>query len=32
MEDDVAFDPVQVGLFSAIGVVLGAQGFAHLIE
>lgn len=32
VEDDVAFDPVAVGLFGAVGVVLEAQGVGDLIE
>ena len=32
VEEDEAFDPVHVGLLGAIGVVLGADGFAHLVE
>jgi hypothetical protein len=32
MEEDVAFDPVYVGFFGAIGIMLGTQGFADLIE
>ena len=32
VEEDVAFDPFDVGLFGAVGVVFGAEGFAHLIE
>ena len=32
MKEDVAFDPVLVGLFGAVGVVFGADGVAHLIE
>lgn len=32
VEEDVAFDPVFVGLFGAVGVVFGAQGVADLVH
>lgn len=32
MKDDVAFDPVDIGLFGAVGVVFGAQGFLDLLK
>jgi hypothetical protein len=32
MEEDVAFDPVAVGLFGAVGVVFEAQGVGDLVE
>lgn len=32
VEMDVAGDPVDVGLFGAVGVVFGAQDVAHLVE
>jgi len=32
VEDKVAFDPIEVSLFGAVGVVLGAQDVTSLIE
>ena len=32
MEEDEAFDPVDVGFFGAIGIMFEAQGFADLVE
>lgn len=32
VEEDVAFDPVAVGLFGAVGVVFEAQGVGDLVE
>ncbi len=32
VEEDVAFGPVEVGLFGAVGVVFDAQSVAHLVE
>ncbi len=32
MEEDEAFDPVDVGFFGAIGIVFEAQGFADLVK
>jgi hypothetical protein len=32
VEEDVAFDSVDVGLFGAVGIMLAAQGMAHLVQ
>jgi hypothetical protein len=32
VEEDVAFDPVFVGLFGAVGVVFEAEGVGDLVE
>lgn len=32
MKEDVAFDPIFVGLFGTVGVVFGAQGVADLLH
>jgi len=32
MEEDIAFDPIFVGLFGAVGVVFEANGIRDLIE
>ena len=32
VEEDVAFDPVGVGLLGAVGVVFGAEGVADLFH
>lgn len=32
VEEDVPADPVQIGFFGAVGVVPGAQDFAHFVE
>jgi len=32
VEKNIALDPIQVGLFGAIGIVLEAQGVAHLVK
>ena len=32
VEEDEAFNPMEVGLFSAVGVVLAAQGLADAVE
>ena len=32
MEEDKSLDPVHIRLFGAVGIMLQAQGFPHLIE
>ena len=32
VEADVAFNPIDIRLFSSVGVILEAQGIAHLVE
>jgi hypothetical protein len=32
VKEDEAFDPIEVGLFGAAGIMLGPQGVADLIE
>ena len=32
MKKDVPFGPIDIGVFGAVGVVLGLKGFAHLVE
>ena len=32
MEEDETFDPIHVGIFGAVGVMLGLEGVMHLVE
>jgi hypothetical protein len=32
VEEDKTFNPMEISLFGAVGIMLGAEGLAHLIE